>query len=435
MGRKSSSRILRAWMNGELVGVWEFHRGENLFAYDSRWLISKRRRPISLSLPLRAEVYRGLTVYNFFDNLLPDNAEIRRRIQTRYQTDTTDPFELLAEIGRDCVGALQLLPPDEEPTDVQTIRGAPLTEQEIEEVLRNLGAPQFGHDTAMPFRISLAGAQEKTAFLRHNGDWMEPLGATPTTHIFKLPMGKTRRGLDLTTSIENEWLCHRILQEIGIPVAACEIAQFGELKVLVVERFDRQMSKDGGWLARIPQEDMCQATGVPPSRKYEQDGGPGIRKILDLLSGAHEPDADRRDFFKTLVVDWLLCAIDGHAKNFSLFLETAGRYRLTPRYDVLSAFPMLGHGAEKISEHEAEMAMAVWGENRHYKWLKIQPRHWLHTAKDCGLDEPEALLHELHQQVPGAVERAHKSLPEGFPAPVAEPILAGLERCAKRLSG
>jgi len=129
--------------------------------------------------------------------------------------------------------------------------------------------------------------------------------------------------------------------------------------VLVVERFDRALAKNGGWYMRLPQEDFCQATATAPASKYESDGGPGIEKIMDLLRGSEKAAADPRDFMRTQLVFWLLAAIDGHAKNFSVFLQAGGGYRLTPRYDILSAHPMLGHGRGKLSPHKIGMAMSV----------------------------------------------------------------------------
>ncbi len=425
-------RSLNVWMNGILVGNWSVRQRQSVFQYDPAWLVSPGSRPISLSMPLREKAYQGEVVYNFFDNLLPDTRELRSRLQALYGTASSDAFDLLAEVGRDCVGAVQLLPDSMQPDDLKTIRGTPLTDHELEERLGSVRSPR-GQALSGTLRISLAGAQEKLAFLRHQGCWMEPLGSTPTTHIFKLPMGTLDRAFDLTTSVENEWLCHRLLSELGIPVAACEMLAFGSQKALVVERFDRRLSRDETWLMRLPQEDFCQATETSPAQKYETEGGPGIKRCLDLLLASQQPEVDRPDFFRTQVVYWLLCAIDGHAKNFSLFLESGGRFRLTPRYDVLSAYPILGRGPDKLAEQKAEMAMAVWGSSRHYRWLQIQARHWLKTARDCGIPDPESLLHQLASAMPSALERCQRSLPEGFPASVAEPILTGAGKCLARL--
>jgi len=127
--------------------------------------------------------------------------------------------------------------------------------------------------------------------------------------------------LDLSGSCENEWLCLNIMKAFGLPVPRSQIQYFGEIKVLIVERFDRRWSANRSWLIRLPQEDMCQALNIAPARKYENDGGPSILQIMSLLNGSSNAQADRKQFFKAQVIFWLLCAIDGHGKNFSLFLE------------------------------------------------------------------------------------------------------------------
>src|SRR5579862_4736420 len=114
MGRENRNSALAIWMNGEAVGMWlRPTRGPQEFLYHESWLNSPSARPISLSLPLRpSNPYRGNAVESFFDNLLPDNREIRVRIQRRFGLSSASAFSLLSEIGRDCVGALQILPED-----------------------------------------------------------------------------------------------------------------------------------------------------------------------------------------------------------------------------------------------------------------------------------------------------------------------------------
>jgi serine/threonine-protein kinase HipA len=250
-----------------------------------------------------------------------------------------------------------------------------------------------------------------------------------------LPIGETPQGIDLSTSLENEWLCARVLDAFGILVARCEIAQFGSTRALIVARFDRRTAEAGNWLVRLPQEDLCQATGTPAAQKYERDGGPGIRAVMDLLLGARDAQADRLDFFRTQVVFWMLCAIDGHAKNFSVFIEPQGRYRLTPRYDVLSAYPALGHGARLLSAQKARMAMAALGRNRHYRWQEIRRTHWEQTAAQCGIAAAgKAVIDELAERAPAAIARVAAVLPKGFPDRVAQPVLEGLAAAAQQLA-
>ena len=378
------THALMVWMNGELVGTWARPRGgSHRFTYEASWLASERSRPLSLSIPITAGAreVRGDVVENYFDNLLPDNEAIRKRLQARFRTNGIQAFELLSAIGRDCVGAVQLLPPNTAPTGFDTITAKPLSSTAIEKLLRDVVVPGgLGGTDSADFRVSIAGAQEKTALVRHKGKWCTPQGMTPTTHIFKLPLGLVAGGqLDLRDSVENEWLCMQFLRALSLPTARTDIATFGEQKALVVERFDRAVldKDDGGkWIARLPQEDFCQATGTPPSRKYEADGGPGIAAGLSLLGSSVAAETDKMLFACAQLVFWLLAAPDGHAKNFSIFLLPGNAFEMTPFYDVLSAWPVIGKGAGKRPYQEAKLAMGLKAKNMHRALQEVQPRHW-----------------------------------------------------------
>jgi serine/threonine-protein kinase HipA len=441
MGRKSLTRVLTVWMNGEQVGAWTLKsNGVSEFRYEESWLASARRRPISLSMALRpsGSPYVGKIVDAFFDNLLPDTKPIRQRIQSKFKAASADAFDLLEHIGRDCVGALQLLPDGAAPKDLRTIQGQPLSESEIEELLEDsLVSPARAHAGGddRDFRISLAGAQEKTALLRIGDTWQKPTGPTPTTHILKLPIGTGNRGIDLSTSVENEWLCSRILAAFGVAVAKSEIARFGRFKVLTVQRFDRQFAPDESWITRLPQEDFCQATGTSGGLKYESDGGPGIERIMALLQASVVAAEDRTTFLRVQLLFWLLCAVDGHAKNFSIFLLPESRYRLTPIYDVLSAYPVLGKSKNQLSPKKVRLAMAVSGQNRHYAWSEIRYRHWVETAAKCKFGASiKDLIDEVAARVPKVLATVQGEIPSGFPSHVADAIFDGLRKSAERLA-
>lgn len=424
-------------MNGERVGDWHLARGHgHEFVYAESWVGATNTRPISLSLPLRVsqEPYRK-GVQEFFDNLLPDNRQIRERIQRRFAARSSAAFDLLLEIGRDCVGALQLVPEGNPPPDVQRITGTPLTAGDIEKLLIGAVGPRIGREEENDdsFRISIAGAQEKTALLWHNGGWLQPSGATPTTHILKLPIGTNAPGIDLSTSVENEWLCAQITEQFGIQVAKCRMETFGEQKALVVDRFDRKLARDEKWYLRLPQEDFCQATGKSPDEKYESEGGPGIDAIMEILQNSERAAEDQMDFMRTQVVFWMLAAIDGHAKNFSIYLLPKGAYQLTPRYDILSAYPVLGHGRGKLAPERIKMAMSVKGKSRHYVWTEIHARHWIETAKRHGITNMNSIVEDLVAKTPAVIDRVRSLLPTDFPSQIAETILAGLRCRAEQL--
>ena len=433
---KSLNRILSVLMNGILIGKLEkTPKGGLLFTYDLAWLNTPGARPLSLSLPLIEQAFAGDIVYNFFDNLLPDNPQIRARIQAKFHVATNQPFDLLASIGRDCVGAIQLIE-GKIPTFKKAIKFEVLSENEIASLLSSYQNNPLGMtDTAEDFRISIAGAQEKSAFLYHKKKWCRPLGETPTSHIFKLPIGYIHhQQMDLSDSCENEWLCAQITEAFGLPVATSEIIYFKNVKVLAVNRFDRKLASDHTWLMRLPQEDMCQALGISPHLKYQSDGGIGIKQIMQLLLGSSNSIADRDMFYQSQVLFCLLAAIDGHAKNFSIFIEPEGKYRLTPLYDIMSAHPLIAK--KQLQAQKIKMAMALSGKNIHYQWQNIQRRHFLETAKAVNYspERAEWLLDSMLQQVNSVIEHVSENLPQKFPKHISQPIFEGMRLVKQKLS-
>lgn len=443
-------RELSVWLNGIRVGVWQVRAGApDRFEYEPAWTASAIGRPLSLSLPFppAGGQLTGDTVRAWFENLLPDSDAIRERVGRRFGVRANDTLGLLAEVGRDCVGAVQLLPVDATQPDVRQITGTPLSLSDVGALLRRTAMPASLVGAAdEELRISIAGAQEKTALLRLNGSWMRPTGATPTTHILKLPIGRVSTvGADFTLSVDNEWLCLRILAALGLPVARAEIGQFpdgvGEAPItaLIVERFDRALrgaDTPGAWLARLPQEDCCQATGTPVARKYEDQGGPGIERIAALLAGSVTPDADRRTFLLAQVACWLLAAPDGHAKNYSIALQAGGAYQLTPLYDVMSAWPIVGSGARQWNARRVKLAMGVRGtRGRLRRGLReIHPAHWHRLATSSGVSRMFDEMLAMAEAVPAALEAVAAALPDGFPiSDVFVPIREGMLGQSARL--
>ena len=442
MGRRSHSRSLSLWTNGERVGRWTIPaRGEMELSYDADWAAADIGRPLSLSLPFNLDnlPLKGEKVAHYFDNLLPDSDAIRKRVAERFRTGSTDPFDLLKAIGRDCVGAVQILGEDETPQGFDRIDGTPLSEEAIERHLIETVSPRaFGAagDPDADFRISLAGAQEKTAFLWWDGQWLAPHGATPTSHIFKLPLGLVGgRQADFSTSVDNEWLCLRLLKAYGLKAADACIASFGKQRVLVVERFDRRVAPDGQWLMRLPQEDFCQVEGCSPLRKYENEGGPGLQALFATLRQSVDAEADMKTLMATQVLFWLLRAPDGHAKNFSIQILPRGRFRLARLYDVMSAYPVLGGGPNEWSPRDVKLAMALLGRNKHYEMHTIQRRHFDSTAQKVGYaPTAEPIIEAILARTPVAIAEVQAELPRDFSPRVAEAILGGLERAAASLA-
>jgi len=443
---------LGVWMNGRYVGAWEQVRGgRDRFSYDKEWISNPQGRPLSLSLPMTSDAaITSGAVRHYFDNLLPDSQGIRDRLQVRFGTRSSSTFDLLEAIGRDCVGAVQLLPEGDEPRGWNRLNVQRLKPREIETILHavpTISAPLLDSaDGIADLRISLAGAQEKTALTRIGRHWYKPLGSTPTTHILKLPLGVVgNRRIDLSHSVDNEWLCAALLQELGLPIANTDIGQFGDQRVLVVERFDRRWQNVGSsdprsgrfvplketWIARLPQEDFCQVTGRPHTGKYENEGGPSMRDILNELARAEHPASDQRLFMLAQLVFWMLAATDGHAKNFSIYHRRGGRFGLTPLYDVLSTWPVVGKRADQLDLRDLKLAMAVRGKSAHYKLAEIQSRHFQALADEYPAAEAWPAMIDLASRVEAAIEAVEKRLPKGFAEPVWTSISSGMRGQAK----
>ncbi|EFE7786695.1 type II toxin-antitoxin system HipA family toxin [Escherichia coli] len=372
---------LVTWMNNQRVGeLTKLANGAHTFKYAPEWLASRYARPLSLSLPLQRGNITSDAVFNFFDNLLPDSPIVRDRIVKRYHAKSRQPFDLLSEIGRDSVGAVT----------------------------------------------------------RIGNDWCIPKGITPTTHIIKLPIGEIRQPnatLDLSQSVDNEYYCLLLAKELGLNVPDAEIIKAGRVRALAVERFDRRWNTERTVLLRLPQEDMCQTFGLPSSVKYESDGGPGIARIMAFLMGSSEALRDRYDFMKFQVFQWLIGATDGHAKNFSVFIQAGGSYRLTPFYDIISAFPVLGGTGIHISDLKLAMGLNA-SKGKKTAIDKIYPRHFLATAK--VLRFPEVQMHEIlsdfARMIPAALDNVKTSLPTDFPENVVTAVETNVLRLHGRLS-
>jgi serine/threonine-protein kinase HipA len=439
-------------MNGRFVGTWQQVRGgRDRFTYDRAWREDPQYRALSLSLPLTATAeITGDAVSNYFDNLLPDNPRIRERLSNRFSARSAQTFDLLEAIGRDCAGAVQLLPEGEEPRGWNRIDSTALKPKDVEAILRavpTLDAPLLtGASDDEDFRISLAGAQEKTALTRVGRTWHRPHGSTPTTHILKLPLGLVGgMKINLTHSVDNEWLCAAICQEFGLMMAKTSIGRFGDQRPLIVERFDRRWQNHGEedvygagyvpakqtWIARLPQEDFCQVAGISHDKKYESHGGPGVAAIMELLARSERGTSDQRHFLLSQLAFWLLAAIDGHAKNFSIHHARGGGFALTPLYDVLSAWPVIGKKADQLPLKKVKLAMAIRATGGHYKLTEIQPRHFEALASAYPTAQAWGPMIELVARVEPAIQAVEKRLPEDFAESVWTTVTAGLRTQAR----
>ncbi|WP_211665339.1 type II toxin-antitoxin system HipA family toxin [Leucothrix arctica] len=431
-------KTLTVLMNGLLIGhLRKSSEGGMSFRYDESWLTTPDKRPISMHLPTEPALHTGDQVYNFFDNLLPDNPAIRTHIQQRFAVRSNHPFDLLEAIGKDCIGAIQLYRSDETPHLLRAIVGTPLSEDDLKQkVASSRTAPLGMTPSHEDFRISLAGAQDKTGFLWHDNQWQTPEGTTPTTHIIKLPIGKIdHNSIDLTDSVDNEWLCLNILRLYGLDITNADRLTIADTTVLAVERFDRRLSRDKSWIMRLPQEDMCQALGYSSGQKYQADGGPGMVEIMKLLERSDNAEKDRHDFMKINFLFWLMCAPDGHAKNFSIFILQGGKFKMTPFYDVLSLYPLMAN--RQINQRDIKMAMGLKGSKQYYNWYgpSLTIDHVLSTADQCGFsrDIMYDIVKTALAQTEEVIQKAEQLIPSDLSRDVSNSIFDGMRTTAARL--
>lgn len=347
--------------------------GRLAFAYDDDYRHRPDTTPLSLSLPRQIHEHTGARLEAWLWGLLPDNDAVLRRWGREFHVSASSPFALLSTpVGEDCAGAVRFLAPER----VQQLLDPPgeiawLTEEEVAEHLRDLRADNTAWlGRSFTGQFSLAGAQAKTALLQRDGRWGIPSGAIATTHILKPAVA----GLD--DHDLNEHLCLDAARRAGLIAARTRIERFAEETAVVVTRYDRITA--GETIRRVHQEDLCQALGIPPTRKYQNEGGPSPVQIVRLLRSAIRPtaadDAVRR-FADALAWNWLIAGTDAHAKNYSLLLA-GPEARLAPLYDIASALPYGTH------ERRLRLAMKLGGDYR------IYPHHnpWPRAARELGLD-------------------------------------------------
>lgn len=361
---------------GERCGILRRIRGGIAeFTYEENW----DTFPLSLSMPIAGQTLRGETVSNYFWGLLSDNVDILKGWARNAQTSHNNLFGLLAEVGEDCAGAVQVLTA-EKLKNINRRKSSKvkwIDTPEIAERLRELNKDQAAwRRKSDQGRLSLAGALPKTAYFKQGDRWGVPNGEIPTTHIFKPEM----KGLD--GQLIDEHICLQLARHLGLPAANSEIMQFEDQRAIVIERYDRY-PKQNGEIERIHQEDMCQALGVHPDYKYQnpQGGkinGPSVEDIVKLLrSASSDPIRDVHTFIKAQLFNWLIGGTDAHAKNYSLIILPHGQIGLAPLYDINSTLPLLGLDRRAIS-----LAMKV-GKN--YALHRITGRDWARLGNDCGV--------------------------------------------------
>jgi serine/threonine-protein kinase HipA len=365
---------LVALLGGKEIGrVHSDTHGRLTFIYDDRWREAPDAYPLSLSMPLAAKEHGRTVVEAFLWGLLPDNERVLSRWAAKFQVSARNVFALISHVGEDCAGAVQFVAPER----LDAIRRGKedkvewLDEADIAERLQTLredhAAWRLPRDTG---QFSLAGAQPKTALLLQNDRWGIPSGRIPTTHILKPPTGH------FDGHSENEHICLMLARAVGLPAAQSRVMRFKDEIAIVIERYDRQYRSND--IIRVHQEDVCQALGIMPTRKYQNEGGPGALDMIDLLrTYSTDREADIDTFISALGFNWLIAGTDAHAKNFSLLLG-GPNVRLAPLYDLASVLPY-----DEFDMRKVKLAMKIGGE---YKLGNIGLRQWQKFARDARVN-------------------------------------------------
>ncbi|MTD15148.1 type II toxin-antitoxin system HipA family toxin [Nakamurella sp. YIM 132087] len=413
---------LHVHMDGVPVGVLtQSDRGALSFTYLPEY--PEDATPLSLSMPIRARHHRGRVVHAYFSGLLPDRQETLERWGREYGVSPNNPFALLAHTGRDVAGALQILPVGEVPDDGRSGPKdfAVISDAEVGAMVHSLATHPTSWDAGRASgRWSLAGAQAKLALFRTaDGAWAIPSGPTPTTHILKPAIS----GLD--DHELNEALSLRAAAACGLPVAHASVEEMPTAgSVFVTQRYDRLF--DGRSWVRLHQEDFCQALGVEPSKKYQDDGGPGvgdIARIFDLITQPARSAETSRTMFRALVFNVTIGNTDAHAKNYSILLRDKD-IRLAPLYDLASIW------AYRSREEPGTRSAMKIGE--HTLLSQITGKDWVVVGRRLRIPESESL--QIIDEVRSRVAQGYVDALAGMPPSLRERagnlvdrIVAGIE--------
>jgi serine/threonine-protein kinase HipA len=397
-----SSELIVLLSDREVGRVRQDQRSRLRFIYNDEWREARGAYPLSLSMPLAASEHPHHVIEAFIWGLLPENELVLERWAKKFQVSARSAFGLISHVGEDCAGAVQFVRPDRLDTVFNSGPGNInwLNESDIAtrlKMLREDVSAWRRPDDAGQF--SLAGAQPKTALLLQDGKWGVPSGRIPTTHILKPPTGA------FDGHAENEHFCLALARALGMPAASSTVTHFGDEIAFVVERYDRRIIDRR--IVRIHQEDMCQAFGVPPAKKYENEGGPSVRRIVDFLrENSGSPREDVQTFIDAVAYNWLIGGTDAHVKNYSILIGTGGRVRLAPLYDVASILAY-----DEFDPLKLKLAMKLGGK---YRLRAISARSWEKLSEELRLDKKEVARRvcEMAGKLPVEAQSIRKRLEE-----------------------
>ena len=365
-------KSLSVWWDGAVVGALQIdEHGDLAFAYDAAWLIDPAKRAVSISLPKRSQPFNRRETRPFFAGLLPEEGQ-REAVARVLGVSKANDFRLLEQLGGDVAGALTLWPDGETPPAAVGLAAVkPLEDARLVEILDTLPTRPFLAGQEEGLRLSLAGAQQKLPVVLVNGRIALPAPGQPSTHILKPPISR------LPGTTENEALAMRLASRVRLRAAPVEPRRTEDRPYLLVERYDRMVDADGA-VRRLHQEDICQALGIAPERKYASEGGPTFPPCFDLLRRASsQPARAVLDLVEAAIFNVILGNADAHGKNFSLLYGPRGGIEFAPLYDLMctAAYPDL----------HAKFAMKV---GRRATLEEFTVSTWEDFAREVGMGAP-----------------------------------------------
>lgn len=384
-------KFLNVFLNGTQIGVLSSDKAELSFIYSAEYLQSISAVKLSTSLPLQETVFDHQITSAFFSGLLPDES-VRKRLARYVGISEQNTFGLLKEIGGECAGAVSVHTEGQSPNIQEEPRYRVLENDEAHSILSAIDKRPMmvGEDD---IRISGAGAQDKLIIALVDGKIAIPKGNTPSTHIIKPEIV----GLDQT--VFNEFFCMKLAKAMKLPVPEVYVHWLEGEAYYLIERYDRFENKEGR-IARLHQEDFCQALHVPPENKYESEGGPTLQQCFSLLdsriAGGNMAGINKLTLLRGVIFNYLIGNGDAHGKNFS-FLYDGEAEALTPFYDLMSTVVY-------YNDYKAKMAMKIAGK---YKFRDISLRHFDVLAKAINI-KPALVRKELMQMSSKITDTANK---------------------------
>ncbi len=408
-------KLLSVRLNGKPIGTLEQDSiGKMKFTY-----IPGADKILSLSLPLREQIFEEHECKAYFGGLLPEGDNARKAIGKKFGVNPKNDFSLLKAIGADCAGAVSFHNTAEPiiETSFIPLKGKQLSENKLADYIKDLPRkPLFIGAEGM--KLSLAGAQDKAAICMIDNQVTIPTDGCPSTHILKPAIA------DLDETIENEYICLRTAKQLGINSPNVEIRHANKEPYLLIERYDREVKMDKT-IKRIHQEDFCQALGVVSAYKYQSSGGPDLNQCFNLLKKVTFPAIDRKQFVERIVFNFLIGNTDAHGKNFSLLHFDNNQIKLASAYDILCT--------QVYPDLSKKMAMKVGGN---YYPTKVLKRHWEQLCSDTGYSSPqlEKIIKTQSKNLLPVLEKEIQLLKDlGLNTNVAYKILKTVEANCKQI--